>query len=240
MDKFLCLKVKPYKFINMKLLIAIITLFITFNISGQNPLDKNVGEFDTVKVYDLIEVNLIKSSENKVVITGDDAENVEVFNQKNVLKIRMKIDQIFNGNKTIVAVHYTDLKTIDGNEGAYITSNELIVQDDIELKAQEGARLKIDLDVNKVEIRSVTGGIIETKGKAKTQVVTLNTGGIYVGRAFETISTDVSIKAAGEADVNASETVNAKIRAGGDVNIYGNPKTVNKDTAFGGRIKVME
>ena len=36
-----------------------------------------------------------------------------------------------------------------------------------------------------------------------------------------------------------TETVNAKIRVGGDINIYGNPQTVNEDTALGGRVRRM-
>lgn len=224
----------------MKSILSIILFLITLTFSAQNPLDKTIGDFNEVKVYDLIEVNLVKSDENKVVITGDDVEYVEVFIQKKVLKVRMKLDKIFNGTKTFVAVHYTNLKTIDGNEGAFITSNEMIEQDQIELKAQEGARLKIGLNVNKLEVKAVSGGIVETKGKANTQTINLNTGGIYEGKEFETITTDVSIKAAGEADVKASETVNAKVRAGGDISIYGNPRTVNENTAFGGRIKRMD
>lgn len=224
----------------MKSLVPIIFLFMSLSLSAQNPLDKNVGDFNEVKVYDLIEVNLIKSDESKVVITGDDVEFVEVIIKNNTLKIRMKFDKAFNGFKTFVAVHYINLKTIDGNEGSIITSNELIEQDYIELKAQEGARLKIGLDVNKVDVRAVTGGIIETKGKGNSQNITLNTGGIYDGKTFETITTDVNIKAAGEAEINASDTVNAKIRAGGDIYIYGHPKTVNENTAFGGRVKRMD
>jgi hypothetical protein len=206
---------------------------------SQNPLEKSVGDFTEVKVYDLIEINLIKSRENRVVITGEDVEDVEVINKDGKLKIRMKFDKIFNGSKTFVAVHFIYLNIIDGNEGAFISSNETIEQDYIELKAQEGARLKIRLDVNKVDVRAVSGGIVETQGKANSQSIDINTGGIYEGRSFETLTTNVSIKAAGEAAVNAVNTVNAKVRAGGDVNIYGNPQTINENTALGGRIRRM-
>ena len=223
----------------MKFLVSVIILLVSLNLSAQNPLEKEVGQFNEVKVYDLIEVNLIKSNENKVVIKGEDVSDVEVINKDGKLKIRMKFDKIFNGTKTFVAVHYTKLTIIDGNEGSFISSNELIEQDYIELKAQEGARLKIGLDVNKVDIKAVSGGVVETRGKANSQDISLSTGGVYEGKAFETKTTSVSIKAAGEADVNASETVNAKIRAGGDVNIYGNPQTVNEDTALGGRVRRM-
>ena len=146
MEHFLCSI--NFKTISMKSVATVFMLLISLSLFAQNPLDKKVGNFDEVKVYDLIEVNLIKSKENKVVITGDDVDDVDIINKDGKLKIRMKLNKIFNGSKTFVAVHYTNLKTIDGNEGAYISSNELIEQNDIELKAEEGARLKIDLDVN--------------------------------------------------------------------------------------------
>ena len=206
---------------------------------AQNPLDKNVGDFNEVKVYDLIEVNLVKSDEDRVVITGEDVEDVQVINKNGVLKIRMKFERSFDGSKTFVAVHYKKLDIIDGNEGAFISSNELIEQDKITIKSQEGARLKIGLDVKTVDVRAVTGGIVETKGKADTQNITLNTGGIYEGKSFETKNTTVVIRAAGDAEVFASQAVDAKVRAGGDIYIYGNPNSIKEDLALGGRIKRM-
>ncbi|MEH6536849.1 MAG: head GIN domain-containing protein [Psychroserpens sp.] len=223
----------------MKTFFAITLLVVTSVLTAQNPLEKRVGDFNEVKVYDLIAVNLIKGDSPKVEITGDDIEDVVVVNKDGKLKIRMKTDKSFNGDHTFVSVYYTKLDIIDGNEGAYITSNELIEQSQIELKAQEGAHLKIGLDVDQVNIRAVSGGVIETEGKAISQDITLNTGGIYNGKIFETINTSVNIKAAGEADIFASKTVDARVTAGGNINIYGNPKSVKEKTTFGGRIKRM-
>ncbi|MEM6517242.1 MAG: head GIN domain-containing protein [Bacteroidota bacterium] len=223
----------------MKYIASTLILFITLSLSAQNPKRLKFDNFNEVKVFDLIEVNLIKSDFNGVEITGDDVGDVDVVNKDGKLKIRMDIDKIFNGDRTFVSVFYTDLKIIDGNEGAFITSNELITQDNIELRAQEGAQLKIGLDVNRVEIRAVSGGIVETRGKAISQDITLNTGGIYEGKSFETKNTSVNIKAAGEAEVNASNDVDAKVLAGGDIYIYGNPENVREKTTLGGRIKRM-
>lgn len=223
----------------MRTILAITFLLVTSLLTAQNPKEKGVGDFSEVKVFDLIEVNLIKSDLNKVEITGDDIEDVEVINKNGKLKIRMKLDKSFNGERTFVAVYYTTLNVIDGNEGAFISSNELITQNSIELRAQEGARLKIGLDVNKVDIRAVTGGIVETRGKAISQEITLNTGGIYEGKSFETKNTSINIKAAGEADVFASKEVHAKVLAGGDVTIYGNPESIQEKTTLGGRVKRM-
>ena len=171
-------------------------------------------------------------------ITGEDVDDVEVIIKNNTLKVRMKFDRSFDGTKTFVAVHYTDLKVIDANEGAIIVGNELITQNTIELRAQEGASIIVGLDVNTVNIRAVSGGIVETRGKAKTQDISINTGGIYEGRDFETIDTTVSVRAAGDAEVKASNSVDARITAGGNIDIYGDPKTVTKKHTFGGSIKV--
>ncbi len=221
----------------MRTIIQVILLFFTVSIFSQNPIEKEVDEFHTVKVYDLIKISIVKSDENKVIITGDDVNNVEVINKEGKLKVRMKIDKSFNGEKTFVAVHYKNLSVIDANEGATIVGNELIEQGRIELRAQEGAQIHVGLDTKSVNIRAVTGGIIKTRGKSEFQEIVLNTGGIYEGRELETKDTDVTIRAAGEADIKASNIVNVKIRAGGDVIIYGNPKTVNEDRMFGGRIE---
>ncbi len=223
----------------MKTLNIIIALFITSLSFGQNPIVKNVGDFNTVKVYDRIVVNLVKSDENKVVITGEDASQVEVINKDGKLKIRMDFDLIFDGNKTFVHVHYNDLKVIDGNEGAEITSNELIEQDSIEIKMQEGARVKVGLKVKEAKLRSVTGGIIEASGQSDYAAITVNTGGIYEGRDLETEDAKVFVQAGGEVEVYSSKKIDITIRAGGDVYVYGNPAEVSRRRTFGGRIKIM-
>lgn len=224
----------------MRTITSVLLLFITLTAFAQNPKEKKVGDFTTVKVFDLIHISLVKSNENKVIITGEDVDDVEIVNKNGTLKVRMRFDKIFNGSETFVAVHYTNLKVIDGNEGAIIVGNELIEQDEIELKAQEGAVLKIGLNVDKVSIKAITGGVVETRGKANSQSVLINTGGIYEGKVFETKNTEVKIRTGGEAEVNTTDVVDAKVTAGGDIYIYGNPNTVTKKTTLGGRIKRVD
>lgn len=222
----------------MKNILTAVLFLITFSVLAQEPLEKQVGDFNEVKVFDLIEINLIKSDENKVVITGADVEDVEIINKKGKLKIRMKIDRIFDGNQTFVEVYYTNISVIDANEGAEIVANETMEVPFLKLKAQEGGKIDVGLDVDNLEVRAVTGGIIRTGGKAKIQEVTLNTGGIYEGEKLLTEQTAVKVSAGGEASVNASVLAEAKVRAGGYIEIYGDPKTIKKDKLFGGKIKV--
>ena len=190
-------------------------------------------------MYDLIEVELIKSKENKIIITGENKEDVLINNKNGKLKIKMNLEEIFDGNNTKVKLYYTGVELIDVNEGAKVHSKDKIKQFEIDLKAQEGAKIDVKLNVNYANIKSVTGGVITTSGKSKNQKISLLTGGVYKGEALKTDKTEVTIKAAGEAHVNASKLVDIKIRAGGDVFIYGDPENVNESRVFGGRVKRM-
>lgn len=223
----------------MKRIFTILTIFITSIAIAQNSIEKTIGEFTELKVYDLIELKLVKSNENKVVISGENIEDVVIINKNGKLKVRMILEKSFDGKSTSVTLYYTTIDVIDTNEGAIISSEDTIKQYEIDLKAQEGGRIKINLDVKIANIKAVSGGIIETYGTATKQTVSLNTGGVYKGKNLQTENTTVKIKAAGDAEVNASEFVEVNIRAGGDVFVYGDPKTIKESRVFGGRVKRM-
>jgi len=223
----------------MKNIVTLCLVFCSIAAFAQRSITKDVGDFNELKVYDLIEVNLIQSNENKVVIKGNHTDDVKIINQNGKLKLRMEIDTRFQGEDTYIEVYFKNIRTIDANEGAYIVGNEMIEQDKIELKAQEGGRIKVGLTVDHTKIKAVTGGIIEASGLSKSQEIKINTGGIFEGRDLLTKETKIGITAAGEADVNASDRVEVRVTAGGDVNIYGNPKEVSEKKLAGGRVKIM-
>ena len=224
----------------MKKIITPLFLLAALCSFGQRIIDTDVGDFDKIKVFDLIEVNLIQSDENRILIKGRNVDDIVWNNRDGVLKLRMQLDKKFRGEDTLIEVYYEGLKVIDGNEGAQITCNELVSQDRIELRTQEGAKIHIGMEVDHVDVRAVTGGIVEASGLAKSQSIVLNTGGIFEGRELRTSSTQVKISAGGEAEVFAKNDVDIKIKAGGDVQVYGRPKHVNKNTFVGGRVYMVD
>merc|ERR1712000_648151 len=113
---------------------------------SQRIIDTEVGEFNEIKVFDLIEVNLIQSDENRIMIKGWNVDDITWTNKKGVLKLRMQLDKKFQGEDTMIEVYYTNLDVIDGNEGAQITCNEMVQKSKIELRAQEGAMIHIGMD----------------------------------------------------------------------------------------------
>lgn len=223
----------------MKNLSLIITFAISLALNAQETIETTVGEFSTVKVYDLINLKMVKSDENKVVISGKNKKDVEILNKNGKLKIRMKLEESYDGEDTIVVLHYTSVDVIDANEGAKVEVESVIDQFEIDLKTQEGAEITAKLKTTYANIRAVTGGVINATGSSKNQDISIYTGGIFNGEELITEQTEISVNVAGEAYVHATEYVDVRIKAGGDVFIYGNPKQVDESRVLGGRIKRM-
>lgn len=224
----------------MKKILLVLSLFISVTTIAQQNIEKAIGDFDEVKVYDLINVELVKADENKAIISGDNMNDVELINKNGSLRIKMRLGQNFEGNKTLVTLYYKNIELIDANEGSYVSSEDVFKQYTMELKVQEGGIIKVPLDVTDAKIKAVTGGLIEVVGKVVRQDIDINTGGIFQGENLESESTYIAIRAAGEARINASKLADVKIRAGGDVYIYGNPERINENKFLGGRIQRMD
>ncbi len=220
--------------------LALLFIFCTTALLAQDSKTEIVGKFSEIKVFDGISANLIKSDENKVVISGEDISDVAVVNKNGKLKIRMEIDKIFSGHRTFVEVYFTEpIDVIDVNENAYIASDHVFDQTSIAIKAQEGGEADLKVAVEKVNVKAVTGGMIELSGDAVNQDIFINTGGQCEADELETEQTTVSVSAGGKAYVNATELVEAKVKAGGIVRIYGDPKVIDKKTFLGGKIIKM-
>ncbi len=218
-----------------KKLYFIMLLFCT-QLFAQTSTTKTLGEFSELKVYDRINVELIKSDQNKIVIYGEHSQAVRIIQKNNILKIRMKLDKMFNGEDTNVKLYYTSVDKIDANEGAIIKATTEIKQYEIILKAQEGAQISATINTKLLIVKSITGGVVNTLGEAVNQDVTLRTGGVYNGGKTKAQNSYILIKAGGEASLNTENVLDVKIFSGGDIFVYGTPKQLKQNKLFGGRI----
>ncbi|RDY59800.1 head GIN domain-containing protein [Flagellimonas nanhaiensis] len=210
-------------------------------LAQEQKITRELGEFHEVKGFDGLSINLIKSDENKVEIIGANTHKVAIVNNDGVLKIRMEIDKIFSGYRTFVDLYHSgELKVVDVNEDARITSSETYVQEMMELKAQEGGELAINCQTEQLLIKAVSGGEIKATGFSHNQDVIINTGGSYDGKEFKTKFTTITVNAGGNAEIYATDYVKANVKAGGEVNVYGDPVKMDEKTVFGGKIKRME
>ena len=217
-----------------KLIIATVLIVSQFAVSQ---IEKNPGDFNKVSSYDQIDVLLIASNETKVLLSGKDSEEVEVINNNGELKIRMPLKKAFKGDAVSATVYYKKIDAVEANEGSRISSQDVIKGGGFSVYALAGSEIKLKLDVDKVDVQGVAGSKINLEGKAKTQDVDINSGSILYADKLITEQTTITVTAGGRADINATALVDAKVRAGGKVMIYGKPLKIHKKTVAGGKIE---
>lgn len=200
-----------------------------------------LGQFDEIKVFDGIRVTVIPSQADSLVIEGKNKDFVSYKNKNGRLYIRMNVKKRLSGfNTTVALFSSTPLEVIDVNEGAFVSFQDVLFQQSIVFKAQEGAEIDAILDVQKVTTKTVSGGIVNLKGAAVTQEHRVSAGGVVDAATLDSQQVQVSVKAGGSAAVRATELADARVSFGGSVKVYGEPKKLIQKTAVGGNIALVD
>jgi hypothetical protein len=226
----------------MKNIIYICVLFFSFNALSQTTVTKNLGDFTTLKVYNGIEVELIKSEDQKLEVTGNKSEMIKIKTVNNTLKLSLpfslKPDNNSANGEVIIKLYYNkNIAVIDANEGSTITGKE-IYQDKLEVNSQERAFINLVVKVKYLDVIAISGGIIKLTGTTKNQNVDVNLYGIYNGFALKTKgNTTIKSGTGAKAEVFAGETLNAKVSFGGSIFYKGNPEVVKDKKVIGGIIQ---
>ena len=218
----------------MRKFVIIVFVFLCQIASAQ--VTRNLGDFDQVKVFDKINVKLIAASENKIVVTGARADELETVNKNGELKIRMPFPKLLSGEDITVKLYFKNLESIAVSEGSYVSSENDFKQTSLDLNAKSGGEIKLTIAVDKVSVKVNSGGIVSLFGTAENQEVVITSGGILNAKELATSQTTISVAAGGKSEIHASILVDAKVRAGGSIFIYGKPKQINQEVFIGGTI----
>lgn len=196
---------------------------------------RNVGDFSSLKVYDKISVVLIHSTENKVETDRDNAD-LETVNKNGELKIRMAPAKILQGNQVSVKVFYKNLNDIQASQGSVISAEGEVESKMLSLTSNEGSSINIAVNSKTLSAKLNSGGEITVTGNAGHQEILVNSGAKFLGKNIESESASVTTNAGGFAEVNVTDSVNATTRAGGVIDIYGNPNDRKVKNVIGGKI----
>jgi hypothetical protein len=216
-----------------------IALVIALSIAqfGFSQVEKKVGDFNKVTTFDKIDVILIPSNENKIILNGMDSNEVELVNKNGELKIRMPLTKLLKGDAISATVYYVKIDAVEANEGSRIASDAVLESLSFDIIAKEGSEIKIKLETQRLKIKVTNGSKIHLEGKAQNQDVLINSGGIYKAEKLISSQIIVTANAGGEATIFATDFVDAKVRAGGNIIIFGKPKQIDQKVIAGGSIQ---
>ncbi len=216
-----------------KVLLSALFLISTSSFAQVN---KTLGDFDKVTAFDKISVQLIPSTENKIELTGNNSQEVELVTVKDELKIRMPFGKLLKGDDVVAKVYFKKIEALEANEGSYISCDSVLKAINFSLITKEGGQIRAHVEATRIVGKTSSGSVIKLSGTTQNLDVVVSSGGNFEADKCQTTQATVSINAGGSADVRVSDFVDAKVRAGGTITIFGNPKQVNQKTMLGGDI----
>ena len=219
--------------------IVIIFLLGTFQFFGQSKIDRDLGDFSKVAVYDGINLELIKSDENKVEITGKNTNYVVVKNKNGDLKIRLNLERRFSGDKTKVTLFYKTLYNIISHEGSNVFSKDTIKQADLNVKANTGSTINIIVALNTLNTTSATGSTVNLLGKAEYHDCSTSTGAEIKAEKLITIETYATSTTGGLIEVSATKELEANSKLGGVINVHEKTYKIVESISLGGVVNYI-
>ena len=126
----------------MQKVVVVVVFFLSQLGFSQNSVTKKLGDFTKVTSFDQIDVLLVPSNENKIILSGEGANEVELVTKNDELKIRMPLTKLLKGESISATVYYKNIDAVEANEGSRIASEATFNSINFDIIAKEGSEIK--------------------------------------------------------------------------------------------------
>ena len=211
-------------------------LIIPSLLVSQEEINRNLGEFTKLSIYDGINVELIKTDENKVEASGENTRFVVVKNKNGNLKIRLNVQKRFSGDRTMVKLYYKNIYSFIAHEGSNIFSKDTIKQADLKIKGHTGSRIDVPVELNSISVTSTAGAKITLRGTSTYLEASSATGSEINARNMVVEDGEVSALSGSMVDVRVETNLEAIARIGGVINVHSKTERITEKVSLGGSV----
>ena len=229
-----------------KLILAVV-LFVGAGLThakASEIVDRHLSGFNSVSVAGSFDVFIVQGSSEsvKVEAPSDVMDHIITEVNGNELKIFNKRDNwnwgdwFGNHKKIAVYVSIKDVNSISLSGSGDVFFKEGLSASSLRLRITGSGDILGKVDVKTLESSVSGSGDLKISGRADNSTVSVVGSGNFTGRNLVTITTAVRVTGSGDADVNASERVDASVRGSGDVRYTGGAKNVSSSKTGSGDI----
>ena len=197
-----------------------------------------IDRYEELRIVSGLEVHIENGSENEIIITGSDADKINVSSEDGKVRLSVSLSGLLEErNYDIKVVVKDSIEVIDINQGSQVSLNANLDQKKIEVRVQEGATFDGRLETGLVVLRAVSGGSINIQGLATMLKLTVNTGASVDAFDLNCSNADVMAMSGGIAQVSVYNILNAQVKFGGSIEYRGQPEVLNEKKVLGGSIE---
>ena len=198
------------------------------------------GNFNTLQISDKIKVVLVPSNKTMVEVSGTHAEKVQISNKGGKLSLSLPNAESLQGEMTQANIYFKSLESIQADNGAIIICTSPIESYAMNLSVKNRSDVYLYLKTINVTIDLANNSVLKLIGNSDNQIINSKDNSEIKARDFITKKTTITLQADGNAQVFASDAVNAKVVSSGFIFVYGPPTTVTQNADGSGTITIVQ
>jgi hypothetical protein len=207
-------------------------------------VDRHLSGFHAVDLAGSFDVYLTQGATEsvKVEAPADIMPHIRTEVENGVLKIYNKNDGFHWGDlfghhqKIRVYVVITNVDAISVTGSGDMFFKDGIHASSLKLNVSGSGDMTGGVEAKTVESNISGSGDMKLSGHADNSMITVVGSGDYTARSLTTASTSVHVSGSGDAEVYATEKIDASVVGSGDIHYSGHPKHVNKSKSGSGDI----
>lgn len=224
--------------------IILVSIFLAGSLIGnaQTREKREIESFDKIDVFGNMKVIMKEGKQETVEIFAKKVaiDQIDISVNDKRLKIKMKSNLFDEDVEVKIYVTYKEIREISTNGAAEIIINDIIKTDKLFIDATSGARVKLQVDLNAIDLKVYQGAHIDISGKSLLQESFVNTGGVLSGSNFASNEVFIKMNTGGKAEVIVNQSLDASVNTGASLNYFGNPEKQNIKSTLGGKINAWD
>lgn len=225
-------------------------LFVSFSLQAQwsngikgsgNVIEqnRNLAGFTEIKVSNGVDVIISQGNQDQVIVKADDnlAEKITSKIEGDALVIGVVSNtSIRNAKAFKVLVTVKDLKNLMASGGSDVFSEGTLSFDALNIKANGGSDVKMDLNVKDLNCEIHGGSDAKLEGNTKYLIVEASGGSDFTGKGLKTENCKLRVSGGSDASIHVTGELSMEARGASDIHYTGNPKITYQKSSGGSDI----
>jgi len=215
-------------------------LFLGLSIKGDGNVTeetRSVKEFDQIKVSRGMNVYITQGSPMKVVVIADNNLHKVIKTEIEGGVLKILVDKnIRSATEKKVMVTIEKLTAVKATSGSNVYSQNQLMVDNMELSANAGSNLNMDVNAKYLKAECSSGANIKLSGLAKKAELEGSSGANLKGQELKADHGIMRASSGGNVFASVIEQLEAKASSGGNIVYYGKPVSTETKSSSGGNI----
>src|SRR5690554_103106 len=220
-------------------LLSLVAFLVTLNLAAQTNQDtRALQSFNSVKISNSIEAELVKGDRNELEISASGIELDRISSKINQQVLDVKITgSNFGATSVKVKITYIDISEVSASTAAKVFVKDTLGGKMVKINATTSSYVEAEVDAQNLLVEAATNAKIFVNGHAGTLDLKAFTNAEINGTNLEVDEAKVRVNTAASANFTVNQSIEGSAATAGKVLYRGEPNMVDVRTNTGGAIE---